>query len=521
MSVIVNFNNTSYTIPQFNETGWASEVTSWIQAVSASALSKAGGTFTLTADVDFGASFGLRVAYVRSRSANPASAGVFRLANTETVAWRNVANAGNNVLSTDGSDNLTYNGVPINTSSAVIDVAHGGTGITSYTIGDTIYASGATTLSKLGIGTVNFVLSSTGTAPQWGLIVNANIDAAAAIAYSKLALTGAIVNADVSASAAIARSKIAAGTADHVVINAPSTGVLSSEAQLAVSRGGTNLASYTTGDVIYASAGTTLSKLAIGSTGQVMKVAGGIPSWGSAQTSLATTAKTTTYTILNTDDAITADSSGGAFTMTLPDCATNAGKVFYIKKISTDFSAVTIQRAGSDTLFGVSSTTSTTLNTVGEEIVLVSFGSTVWQILERRVPSVWTAYTAAFTGVGSVTNIDTWWRRVGDSIEIRGSWTNGNPTSVEAQMTMPTGLTSDATKNPNLACVTGVVAQGVSATTYFGTYALVERSVAYLTFARQTSTADNTSKQLGSNAFTNGALSRLQTSTIPISGWNG
>jgi hypothetical protein len=42
-------------------------------------------------------------------------------------------------------------------------------------------------------------------------IVNAQVDAAAAIAYSKLALTGSIVNADISASAAIARSKLATG----------------------------------------------------------------------------------------------------------------------------------------------------------------------------------------------------------------------------------------------------------------------------------------------------------------------
>lgn len=39
-------------------------------------------------------------------------------------------------------------------------------------------------------------------------IVNADISASAAIAYSKLSLTGSIVNADISASAAIAASKI-------------------------------------------------------------------------------------------------------------------------------------------------------------------------------------------------------------------------------------------------------------------------------------------------------------------------
>lgn len=46
-----------------------------------------------------------------------------------------------------------------------------------------------------------------------GGIVNADVNASAAIAYSKLALSGAIVNADLSASAAIALSKLAQGGA--------------------------------------------------------------------------------------------------------------------------------------------------------------------------------------------------------------------------------------------------------------------------------------------------------------------
>jgi len=50
---------------------------------------------------------------------------------------------------------------------------------------------------------------------------------------------GTLVNADINASAAIARSKLASGSANHVIIN-DGSGVLSSEAQLAISRGGTN-----------------------------------------------------------------------------------------------------------------------------------------------------------------------------------------------------------------------------------------------------------------------------------------
>jgi hypothetical protein len=43
----------------------------------------------------------------------------------------------------------------------------GGTGLTSYTAGDLPYYATGTTLSKLGIGTSGYFLSSTGSAPQW------------------------------------------------------------------------------------------------------------------------------------------------------------------------------------------------------------------------------------------------------------------------------------------------------------------------------------------------------------------
>lgn len=47
----------------------------------------------------------------RSNGSNIATSGVFRLANTETIGWRNNANNGNLLLSVDSSDRLLFNGV--------------------------------------------------------------------------------------------------------------------------------------------------------------------------------------------------------------------------------------------------------------------------------------------------------------------------------------------------------------------------------------------------------------------------
>lgn len=73
-----------------------------------------------------------------------------------------------------GDDSITTLGT-ISTGTwqgTTVGVGYGGTGLSSYTSGDLLYASGATTLSKLGIGTTGKVLrvSSSG-APEW-----ANVD---------------------------------------------------------------------------------------------------------------------------------------------------------------------------------------------------------------------------------------------------------------------------------------------------------------------------------------------------------
>jgi len=62
-----------------------------------------------------------------------------------------------------------------------------------------------------------------------------------------------------------------------------STGTLAltySGTALPEANGGTAQTTYTTGDLLYASGANTLSKLAVGTTGQVLKVAAGAPAWG-------------------------------------------------------------------------------------------------------------------------------------------------------------------------------------------------------------------------------------------------
>ena len=53
------------------------------------------------------------------------------------------------------------------TLAGTLNTSSGGTGLTSFTAGDLPYYATGTALSKLGIGTANQILTSTGSAPQW------------------------------------------------------------------------------------------------------------------------------------------------------------------------------------------------------------------------------------------------------------------------------------------------------------------------------------------------------------------
>lgn len=112
MSTPVTLNGTAYAIPAVGEDGWGTEVSSYLIALSTGVLQKSGGAFTLTAEVDFGATFGLKSAYFKSRTASTAAAGVLRLANADVVAWRNGANGADLSLGVS-SDRLQFAGVDL------------------------------------------------------------------------------------------------------------------------------------------------------------------------------------------------------------------------------------------------------------------------------------------------------------------------------------------------------------------------------------------------------------------------
>ena len=81
-----------------------------------------------------------------------------------------------------------------------------------------------------------------------------------------------------------AQGRLTAAASTSIAINASQINA----GTLGVGYGGTGLSSYTAGDMLYASGSTALSKFAIGSNGQVLRVTTGAPAWGPDYTGTVT-----------------------------------------------------------------------------------------------------------------------------------------------------------------------------------------------------------------------------------------
>lgn len=120
MAVNLIVNGVTYVYPELSDEGWGPDTTNWAVAITQGVLTKAGGLFVLTADVDFGPNFGLKSVVYKTRSSNLASTGQFRLSNSDTIVFRNSTNASNLAFGAGSVDAIpSWNGVDlVNISSA-------------------------------------------------------------------------------------------------------------------------------------------------------------------------------------------------------------------------------------------------------------------------------------------------------------------------------------------------------------------------------------------------------------------
>ena len=120
MSVVLTINGQTYDYPTTGDEDWGPEATDWAVAVSTGLLQKSGGLFQLLNEVDFGSAFGIKALYYKSRTTNVASSGNVRLAVSDTIQFRNNANDANLPLAINGSDQLTFDGIPLAMSTVTV-----------------------------------------------------------------------------------------------------------------------------------------------------------------------------------------------------------------------------------------------------------------------------------------------------------------------------------------------------------------------------------------------------------------
>lgn len=207
-------------------------------------------------------------------------------------------------------------------NATTIGVGYGGTGLTSYSVGDIPYASGTTTISKLTLGTSGYVLTAGASAPQYVAQSTLSVGSAstATTATTATNLAGGATGSLPYQSSSGTTTFLAAGTNGYILTlaggvptwaaapasgvtsfsagttgltpNTSTTGAVTLAGTLVAANGGTGLASYTTGDLIYASGSTALSKLAIGTTNYVLTSSGTVPQYV-AQSTLSVGSATT------------------------------------------------------------------------------------------------------------------------------------------------------------------------------------------------------------------------------------
>lgn len=178
MSTSVTFNGTSYTVPAIADASWGTNVSTYLIAIASGCLQKTGGAFTLSqADVDFGATYGLKAVYFKSKTANIASAGVVQLARTDVISWRNQANGADLSLSVDSSNNLSFNG------ALLVNLALGGAyAVLQMNAGATAYSWATPT----GTGAPVLATSPTISSPS---LVTPALGVATATSINKMAIT--------------------------------------------------------------------------------------------------------------------------------------------------------------------------------------------------------------------------------------------------------------------------------------------------------------------------------------------
>ncbi|MBI3486111.1 MerR family DNA-binding transcriptional regulator [Candidatus Daviesbacteria bacterium] len=320
---------------------------------------------------------------------------------------------GSNITITQGQN-------PTISVSSIVSSLQGSTGAISLVAGTDISISGLT------ISNSSTLSSTRGRGGCDSCIKDSDVDNGLTISSSGSVDAGALTGT-------IASGRISGSYTGITGVGTIATGVWNGTV-IGPTFGGTGLTSFTTGDTLYASATNTLSKLGIGTSGQVLTVSSGIPAW---TTIGASSCPTCVLTNPSSSQTITNASSTG-FTITqastagsadIFDVTNNAGTTKYLQIDSsgnasfagtvTSSSTLTASNGLTQTTGALTLTaTSGTLTLSGLSASSISFGSnnvtftsgnfnTTSTGINSTAVGATTASTGAFTTLSATPGSDT------------------------------------------------------------------------------------------------------------------
>ena len=378
----------------------------------------------------------IRIGKQLAASANPRS--ILITDSSSEPAYHAPTTGGDSLLMWDDSasnwvpatlgTNLSFSGTTINASAGAggySDVLNNGSGFTNsntntklnFPVASIIASDGGSGETDITLSTilnnistnngVNLASHVTGDLPFANLTQIAGLSVLG-VAGSSTADVAAITAASDHQVLRRSGSSIAWGAVNLAQSNAV-TGVLDE------TNGGTGLSSYTTGDMLYASATDTLAKRAIGSAGNFLRVSSGLPTWTTAaSTDLSDSAN---IAMLNENETVsgTWSFSNNITVPATPTNATHATSKQYVDNLVQGLAPKDSVRAMSDDAdlsFDIASSTSTTITwsttpTVFDGVTLATNDRVLWA--GSGISAEYGIYIVSGTSTWTrATDADTW-----------------------------------------------------------------------------------------------------------------
>lgn len=243
---------------------------------------------------------------------------------------------------------------------------------------------------------------------------------------------------------------------------------------------------------------------------------------GGGGSTLTFTNVSTTFTMTSITTTLLCTDSGSAYTITLPDPTTVSGIIFRLKKTTDSLTIITINPFAAETIDGKSSITLATFN---EEWDIVSNG-TNWIVLDHLSITPWrNNLTFSPQGFGTPTTNTILWRREGDAITIKGSFTAGTVSATIAGILLPTGIAINGTTLGSTYVNLGPGAWGDTSATQVSIYTANSAFIGFWdaattneVFITNKSASAIFTKLAGNNQWNSGAMLSFEFS-FPVTNW--